>query len=299
MSLVFRAASLFALSSFPAALGAADPCPTVSVTWSGGHSSRAVCVGKSGWFVSVVPAEVAIEATGNPSLVLGDKPIEGRLLFTEPEQRLCLIEAGGEAVKSSPLPYAATIPDRAGEPLECISGETACLSLVAGKDWAYRGEQFSLPLIRVRVSEEGTRCPPGTPLLDPEGHLAGILAARACETTAEVFAIPVSRVRKLVEDVKHHRRSGPVWVGLVLHNESSTPEVIDIKPGSPAEEAGLRAGDVILELNGNEIETLEDLVETIHDLPAGERTAGRVLRGLSKEDFVLTPRFAEASSASR
>ena len=144
-----------------------------------------------------------------------------------------------------------------------------------------------------------TFCAAGTPLVSEQGHLAGILIGKDHDETGEVHAIPVARVRKLVTDVKTHQRSGPVRVGLVFHNQSSTPEIVEVKAGSPAERSGLEAGDVILSLDGTDTESLEDLVEVIHNLPAGVETPVTVLRGLAEKDLSIVPEFLEMTAAAR
>lgn len=274
------------------------PSP-VSVIWSEEVDSPAVCVEKDSWFVSVVPKRIQIDTLESAALRGPEGEVAARILHLDPEQRLCLLEAAATLGPVQPFSLSADAAPKAGERAECVSGKTACRTTVAGKDWSYRGERFPLPLLRLRVSDVESHCRPGTPLVDEKGLLLGILTCHRPEASDEVYAIPAARIRKLVEDVKRHKRSGPVWIGLVLHNESSTPEVLEVKPGSPAEKAGLLPGDVILGMGDAEIESFDDLVEAIHNLPAGEETHVRILRGLGEETFAMTPRFAEMASAAR
>lgn len=46
-----------------------------------------------------------------------------------------------------------------------------------------------------------------------------------------------------------------------------TFRVKQVEPGSPAEQAGLRVGDLILLLNGSQIESISDVWTTIHSSP--------------------------------
>jgi predicted metalloprotease with PDZ domain len=103
----------------------------------------------------------------------------------------------------------------------------------------------------------------------------------------------------IVEDMKRHQHSGPVWIGLIFHNESSSPEVLEVKSDSPAAGAGLQKGDVITAMNGTEIESLGDLIESIHHLAAGEPSKVRVLRGLEEKEVEMTPQFAGTVPESR
>ena len=93
--------------------------------------------------------------------------------------------------------------------------------------------------------------------------------------------------------MKRFERTGPVRIGVLLHEQSSTPEILEVRTGSPASEAGFAEGDVVLSLNKIAISDLDDLVEAIHNLPAGEKATFGVLRGLSKKEIEVVPEFAE------
>jgi hypothetical protein len=272
---------------------------TVSVKWTGGIESPGVCVDRPSWFVSVVPKSVAIEGLASATLLDANASVEGRILHLDPVHRLCLIEVPSGLGPVRPVPLSEGANPKAGDQAHCVSGRSACLSTVAGKDWSYRGETFAYPLLRLRVAESKTHCDAGTVLVNEQGELLAILTCQETETEGEVYAIPAARVRKVVEDMKRHQHSGPVWIGLVFHNESSSPEVLEVKSDSPAAGAGLQKGDVITAMNGTEIESLGDLIESIHHLAAGEPSKVRVLRGLEEKEFEMTPQFAGTVPESR
>jgi len=275
----------------------ADPSShSVVVRWPGEARSPGVCVGKPQWFVSVAPQGVEVEGESEVALEgAGGRKFGARVLYFDVEQRLSLLEAPAEMAGYEPVPVSEEDCPKAGAKATCASGKTLCLTTVAGKDWSYRGERFSLPLLRLRVAEEGSHCCAGTPLLGDSGELVAILTGQELEGSGEVYAIPASRIAKLVEDLAHYNRSEPVWVGLVFHAHSSAPEVIEVKPGSPASKAGLAPGDIILSMAGRETETLDDLVETVHSLPAGKAVEVRLLRGLEERQVEMLPTFAEVS----
>lgn len=279
-------------------LRAEEPPATVSVTWKDGITSPGVCVDRATWFVSVIPKAVSLDGLATARLSDARTSVDGKILHLDPDQRLCLIEVPAGLGPVRPVPFSEGPPPKAGDQAHCVSGNSACLSTVAGKDWAYRGETFTYPLLRLRVSETKTHCHAGTVLVDQQGDLLAILTCQETETEGEVYAIPAARVRKVVEDVKRHQRSGPVWVGLVFHNESSSPEILEVKRDSPAAQAGLEKGDVIISMNGSEIQSLNDLVESIHNLPAGEAAKVRLLRGLEEMEVEMIPRFSAIAAAS-
>ncbi len=131
----------------------------------------------------------------------------------------------------------------------------------------------------------------GGPLLNLRGEVIGINTAVASQAQNIGFAIPVNRAKRIIESVKRsgeiqtaflgvryvlvtkqlaERETLGVDYGALLRKSQDGPAV---SSGSPAEQAGLREGDVILELNGKRIETESTLLNLI-----AEREVGEVVR---------------------
>jgi len=287
------------LLASPADAQNAEPAPVATAAWSDSTRSLAICLGNPNWFVTVIPTGVNLGELAAPTLITEGARHASRNLHVDSHRRICLLETKKTIDSQTPLPLAGSPVPKAGERLRCMHGTRACETTVAGKDRLYRGEPLSHPMLRVRVADVEAFCRPGAPLVNDEGEIEGILTDRKLATAGEAHAIPAAQLRKLIREVKRYDRSGPVWVGLVFHNESSTPEVIQVRADSPADEAGIRAGDVVIALNQTEIEDLDDLVEAIHSLPAGEKAEVAVLRGLEERTLSLVPRFAASATAAR
>lgn len=270
---------------------AADRPVPVSVEWSGGETSPGICVGKQNWFVTVAPASVDA-TTENPILSVGETQASAVILHFDADRRLCLIETNeklGDLTLFTLAPNPVASP---GTALTSLSTDSDCRSTIAGKDWSYRGERLEMPLLRIRVEDAEHFCDPGTPLVNESGHVEGLLTDRELAEGGEAHAVPAAQIHKLVSDMARFNRTGPVWIGLLLHDQSSTPEVLEVKPDSPAAQAGFVPGDIVLSLNEAEVSNLDDLTEAIHNLPAGERAKFGVLRGLSKKQLEVVPQFA-------
>ncbi len=280
-----------------AAVQGEEPDSLVTLLWSGGIETPAVCVEKDTWFVSVAPTIVGgrleIEGVRTEGHVL-----KASIVHLDPAELLCLVETE-QPTNIKPVPLAAKSAPEPGEKAHCLSDGSHCRSVVAGKDWSYRGVRFPSPLLRLRVSKDAGRCRIGTALVGEAGELAAIVTGEPLASGNEYYAIPAARIRKMVEDVKRHQRSGSVWVGLIFDNETSVPEVIEVRDGSPAEESGFLVGDLVLAINGAKIDCLDDLAEAVQNLPAGEMARIRFLRDLRVEELELVPQFTEATAAAR
>ncbi|MCX7914338.1 MAG: PDZ domain-containing protein, partial [Thermodesulfovibrionales bacterium] len=63
--------------------------------------------------------------------------------------------------------------------------------------------------------------------------------------------------------------------------------VVNVVKGGPAEEAGIKEGDVILEFNGKKIKTYTDLLQAVSTLKPGDKTMILVLRDGKKLSFIV------------
>ncbi|MDA1189045.1 MAG: PDZ domain-containing protein, partial [Chloroflexi bacterium] len=80
---------------------------------------------------------------------------------------------------------------------------------------------------------------------------------------------------------------------MVPHDEVVGGSVIisSIAPGSPAQEAGLRGGDTVLAVDGQNISRVEDLIELVRN-KAGEPVSLTVRRGAIISGIDRSPEFA-------
>lgn len=118
----------------------------------------------------------------------------------------------------------------------------------------------------------------GGALIDADGDLIGIntaVLAQQLGTEGIGFAIPVNLVRGVVGEIIEYGRVRRGWLGVHVVGDTSrrfsAPVIGIIDKGSPAERAGLRPGDLILELNGKPILTdQEALTQVAASLPGTE-----------------------------
>jgi serine protease Do len=140
----------------------------------------------------------------------------------------------------------------------------------------------------------------GGPLLNIKGELIGINTAIYGKAQGIGFAIPISRAKRIVQELITHGAVEAPWIGLVV--QTLTPElayhfslkerqgalVRGVESGSPAAKAGLQRGDVLLSLNGRPLHSAEEYLQREREFSSGDTIKLRVLRGRNEEDIAVT-----------
>jgi S1-C subfamily serine protease len=125
----------------------------------------------------------------------------------------------------------------------------------------------------------------GAPLCDEDGRLIGILvAADASQQESNVtLAIPARYVSELLRVPPGEKTVviQPAYLGVQLEasEESEGAKVVQVFEDSPAAKAGIQAGDVVAALNGEEVQTPDDLTAHIAQLKSGAKVVLRLERG--------------------
>jgi len=126
----------------------------------------------------------------------------------------------------------------------------------------------------------------GGALINTDGELIGIntaVLAQQLGTEGIGFAIPVNLVRGVMGEIIEHGRVRRGWLGVHVVGDPSrrfsAPVVGLIDPGSPADKAGLKPGDLITELNGRQILTDQEALTQVAALAPGSEIEIRFKRG--------------------
>jgi len=140
----------------------------------------------------------------------------------------------------------------------------------------------------------------GGPLLNIAGEVVGInTAIRGGGAQGIGFATPVNTVKLLIPQLKQ----GKVVRGYLGMNISDVTEetreafelqeargalVQAVDPGKPADKAGLRAGDVVVEIDGKPIRNNRELIDYISYLPVGSNVKITVIRNNKRQTLSAT-----------
>ena len=105
----------------------------------------------------------------------------------------------------------------------------------------------------------------GGPLINLAGEMMGLNVAVFKEGQGIGFAIPVKRVNDAIAEIMTPEVLHGLWFGAKIEGGRIPLVINQVAESSPASEAGLREGDVILRLNGDRIDHIIDFYERLSE----------------------------------
>ena len=148
----------------------------------------------------------------------------------------------------------------------------------------------------------------GGPLVNAAGEVVGMNTAvisslgQGADAQNIGFAIASDTIRPIVDDLRRggSRISSRAFLGVTTYTVDDTSRrgfnlqvsegalVLDVTAGTPAAEAGLRRGDVITGIGGDEVSSSEDLSSAIRKRAPGDRVEVRWQRGPEERSATVT-----------
>jgi len=135
----------------------------------------------------------------------------------------------------------------------------------------------------------------GGPLLNNQGKVIGINTAVSRVGQGIGFAIPVNEIKSIVNELQNTGEITRPWIGIAFSEITKEVQeyfglenregvvVIEVYQDSPAKKAGLKAYDVIKEVDQKKVESTSDLSEIISEKEVGDKIMFKVIRNGSSE----------------
>ncbi|WP_347353119.1 trypsin-like peptidase domain-containing protein [Intrasporangium sp.] len=225
---------------------------------------------------------------------------EATIVGRDPSTDLAVLKAGDESKGRPLIRIGSSSSLRIGQPVVALGAPLGLSSTVTTGIVSALGRLLSVPSETgpaahlVDAIQTDAAINPGNsggPLVDCSGALVGINTAIAVVPTPEGgggggsvgvgFAIPVDLAQPIAEQLITSGRARHPYLGLSaqplpVESGSDVPPglfVTAVDPGGPADQAGVRAGDVIVAVGGQPAQSVEQLVVKTLTLRPGDPVA--------------------------
>jgi len=215
---------------------------------------------------------------------------------------------------STPLPvvkFADSDQIRVGEPVMAIGnpsglGGTVTAGIVSAKNRDIRTSPFDNFIQTDAAINRGNS---GGPLFNMAGDVIGINTLGLTPSGGSIglnFAVPANTAQPIIAQLREFGETRRGWLGVYLQdmtseiaealrlNPPSGVLVSGVDPRGPAAPAGMRTGDVIVKLNGQEVDDARQLQRIVAEAPVGTTVPVTVVRDGRSTELTVTLTRREA-----
>jgi serine protease Do len=241
----------------------------------------------------VIEGAEKIDAT-----LASDEVLHGKLVGTCISDDVAVIKVDGKNLPSAELGNSDELRVgqtvfAIGNPFGLSGGPTVTKGVISALKRSIRSERG---LIENLVQTDASINPgnSGGPLVDVHGKVVAINTAIVPFAQGIGFAIPVNSAKRCASEIMTHGQTLRPWLGvsgLTITREVASYYnlpvdkgvlIAEVMPKSPAEEAEIRRGDIIIGFGDKATNSIEDMVKEIQKRRIGEKARVLLLRGDEK-----------------
>ncbi len=145
----------------------------------------------------------------------------------------------------------------------------------------------------LRVNGPANVASGGAPVFNAHQSLVGLVCRPIPGVEESLLALSAEWLGKFLADVKRYGRPIQPWLGIVVNEAVTAPRIEGRRLESPAQDAGIEPGDIILALDGRDIRSLQELIDLSSLLEVDHPVEIKVLRGQDIRTSKITPRIRE------
>jgi len=233
--------------------------------------------------------------------LVDERTLETRLVGSDEKTDIALLKVKAD----TKLPYAYLgDSDRleVGDWVVAIGnpfglGHTVTTGIISGKDRVIGQGPYDDFLQTDAAINPGNS---GGPLFDTAGNVVGINTAIVPHGSGIGFAVPVNLAKDLLPQLRDHGKVTRGWLGVGIQDlTEDLADQFDVKgksgvlvsqvyEDSPADKAGLKAGDIIVAVNGKQVDEIRDVTAKIAAIPPGSSAKIEAIREGERKTFEVT-----------
>jgi S1-C subfamily serine protease len=227
-----------------------------------------------------------VEDTDKIQVELSDgRMLPAELVGTDAETDIAVLKIAPEKIKALPIGNSDEV--KVGQLVFAIGNplglqESVTRGIISAKSRVVDDSSLEYFQTDAAINQGNS----GGPLVNLHGEIIGIntrIASQSGGSQGLGFAIPSNVARRSLDEILKHGRVLHSYLGVVIRplppetaaqagvKDSGGAQVTQVLPSSPAEKAGLSAGDIVTKMNGREVTGIRDLHNRIAEMQAGAK----------------------------
>ena len=264
----------------------------------GGGSGTGFVIDERG---TIVTNAHVVGESSQASVRFGDSgtTVDAEVLGSDPSTDLAVLHVDPSRVGTlRPLEFADSDQVRVGDEVVAIGhpfglDRTATAGIVSGLGREIQSPNgFSID----EVIQTDAAINPGNsggPLVDGRGRVVGVnsqiaTAGAGGGNVGVGFAVPANTARDVVPKLSSGQTIERPYLGVSTAAGAAGVEVQEVTPSGPAQRAGLRAGDVVLSVDGQTVSEPDDITDALDSSEPGDSVTVEVERDGDRREFDIT-----------
>jgi putative serine protease PepD len=220
--------------------------------------------------------------------------VDAEVVGTDPSTDIAVLDVDRPSSELTPLRFAATGALEVGNSVIVLGSPFGLEGTLTTGVISAVGREIQSPngfTIENAVQTDAAlnRGNSGGPVLDTQGRVVGVAAQIRSESGGSDgvgYAIPGDTAKRVADELIADGKVEHAYLGVSLEDDGPA-RLVSVVDRSPAARAGLRVGDLVIEVGGKPIETGDALREAIAAKKPGDELELKVRRGGEERDFTV------------
>jgi putative serine protease PepD len=221
--------------------------------------------------------------------------VDAKVVGTDPSTDIAVLDVNRSAAQLTPVSFASEGSLEVGDPVIAIGSPFGLQGTLTTGVVSALGREIESPngfTIENAVQTDAAlnHGNSGGPVLDTQGRVVGVAAQIRSENGGNVgigYAVPGDTAKRVAADLIQDGSVEHAYLGVSLPNDGAA-RVQEVVNGAPADRAGLRAGDQVTAVNGDAIESGDELRERIDAQRPGDKLTLTITRSGDERTVEVT-----------
>jgi S1-C subfamily serine protease len=253
----------------------------------------------------IVTCNHVLAGCGTIKIGQGEKTVSAHIVGTDPYNDIALLKA--QSGEYTPIELADSEKLSVGQYVLALANPfnkdqpTATSGMITNVHGSIRGWRSATALENV-IATDAQLNPgfSGGPLIDAQGQLIGINTAYVWQRG---IAIPINKVKAITDRLMTGKTPQRGYLGIIANTVAIPEEIAEqagleqdtgvmifsVEANSPARQAGLAMGDVLVKFNGKPVTDFMDLPRLLAEDVVGKETKLTIIRRESLLEATVTP----------